>query len=362
MNRRKFLAAAIAAPVAGRLALLSSPSFAAEASPVPEAVSPGWRNFEVTTRITLPDAAGPAQLWVPLAQTAGGYQAALDLRWDGTGQTERVFDARYGAPMLRTTWQPDDRATRRLELMQTVATRDRAALPLLPLTEAERQFWTAPTASVPLDGIVRETAERIMSGKTTPRVRLRALYDWVVDNTRRNPDTPGCGQGDIGTMLQLGQLGGKCADINGLMVGLARAAGFPARDVYGIRVADSHLFPALGRSGDVSRAQHCRAEVFLDDEGWFPVDPADVRKVVLESKLALGSPEVQALRDRLFGSWEMNWIGYNSATDVELPGAGSRKTDFAFLMYPCAFTSAGECPCLDPGRFRYEISSREMPV
>ena len=182
----------------------------------------------------------------------------------------------------------------------------------------------------------------------------------MVDHTHRDPDTPGCGAGDFQANLLSGTLGGKCADINGLMVGLARAAGFPARDVYGVRVADSKLYPCLGRSGDVSKAQHCRAEVFLDEEGWFPVDPADVRKVALEEKLALGSPDGVALRERLFGSWEMNWIGYNSATDINLSDKlASAKPAFSFLMYPQAITSAGLAPCLDPARFQYEITSRE---
>jgi hypothetical protein len=81
---------------------------------------------------------------------------------------------------------------------------------------------------------------------------------------------------------------GKCADLNALYVGLARAAGLPARDVYGVRVADSKFgYKSLGKSGDISKAQHCRAEVWLADFGWLPVDPADVRKVVLEEKPGL---------------------------------------------------------------------------
>jgi transglutaminase-like putative cysteine protease len=90
-----------------------------------------------------------------------------------------------------------------------------------------------------------QRVERIVDGRTDPRERLRAIYDWVVDTTWRNPDTPGCGLGDIKAMLESGNFGGKCVDINGLMVGLARAAGIPARDVYGIRVADSRLYPSL---------------------------------------------------------------------------------------------------------------------
>ena len=189
---------------------------------------------------------------------------------------------------------------------------------------------------------------------------MRTIYDWVIDHTHRDPDVPGCGIGNIRQSLASGKLGGKCADINGLMVGLARAVGFPAREVYGIRVADSSLYPCLGRSGDITKAQHCRAEVDLEKEGWFPLDPADVRKAVLEQKLPLDSPEIRALRDRLFGYWEMNWIGYNSATDIELPGAGSPKPDFAFLMYPHAVTEKGPLPCLDPAHFQYKITSREL--
>ena len=42
-------------------------------------------------------------------------------------------------------------------------------------------------------------------------------------------------------MPETGYLGGECADLNALYVGLARAAGLPARDVYCIRVAKSGL-------------------------------------------------------------------------------------------------------------------------
>ena len=121
-------------------------------------------------------------------------------------------------------------------------------------------------------------------------------------------------------------------------------------------------FPSIGKSGDISKAQHCRAEVFLEDAGWFPVDPADVRKVVLEQKLPLQHPDVIALRDHLFGNWEMNWIGYNSATDIELPGAERERSNFAFLMYPCAITATSQPDALDPAAFNYQITSREILV
>ena len=385
MHRRHLMAAVMAAPAFA----LARPARADANEPAP--ATDGWRQFEVTTRVTLPDAPGAAQLWLPLAQTAAGYQSAGALSWT-TGQdndtVRRVHDDRYGAQMLRVDFDPATPATsgstenpgtaaapgneasatpkpeaaRTIVAVQQVATRTRDALPFAPLTVAERRFWTEPTPNAPIDGLVRETAIRITAGQSGDRAKLRALYDWVVDTTYRRAETPGCGTGDYASMLQSGAFGGKCADINGLLVGLARSVGLPARDVYGIRVATSQLAPSLGKAGTVSKAQHCRAEVFLDDEGWFPVDPADVRKVILEQKLAADDKLVRALRERLFGHWEMNWIGYNSATDIELPDSGSRRPNFAFLMYPCAFTSAGQPDCLDPARFQYEITSREIPA
>jgi transglutaminase-like putative cysteine protease len=162
-------------------------------------------------------------------------------------------------------------------------------------------------------------------------------------------------------MLETKNLGGKCADLNALFVGFARAVGLPARDVYGIRVADSADFKSLGKSGDITRAQHCRAEFYLAGHGWVPVDPADVRKVVLEEKpggLPLTDPQVQKARGKLFGAWEMNWLAYNYAHDVKLPG--SAGAPIAFLMYPQAETGGHRRDALDPDQFRYTIKSREI--
>jgi transglutaminase-like putative cysteine protease len=159
-------------------------------------------------------------------------------------------------------------------------------------------------------------------------------------------------------MLETGYLGGKCADISSLMVGLCRAVGIPAREIYGVRVADSRHFKSLGRSGDITKAQHCRAEVYLEPQGWVPVDPADVRKVVLEENIPVDSDKVKALRERLFGNWEMNWVGFNYARDFTLPG--QQEGPIGFLMYPYAETTHGRKDSLDPDTFSYRITSQEI--
>ena len=121
-------------------------------------------------------------------------------------------------------------------------------------------------------------------------------------------------------------------------------------------------YKSLGTASEnVTKAQHCRAEVHLAGYGWVPVDPADVRKVVLEEppgNRPLDDDMVKKARARLFGSWEMNWIAYNFAHDVALPGSSGAPV--GFLMYPQAETAEGRLDCLDPDNFRYEIISKEI--
>jgi len=228
---------------------------------------------------------------------------------------------------------------------------------------AELQYFLQPSKFVPTDGIVKETAIKITSGAKTDVEKAHAIYEWIIDNTFRDPKVRGCGRGDIRSMLESRDMGGKCADLNALYVGLARAVGLPARDLYGVRVGRSELgYKSLGpASENVTKAQHCRAEVYLTRYGWVPVDPADVRKVVLEEppgNRSLTDDIVEKARVRLFGSWEMNWMAYNFSHDVALPG--SSDAPVGFLMYPQAETGDGRLDSLEPDDFKYEITAQEI--
>jgi transglutaminase-like putative cysteine protease len=230
------------------------------------------------------------------------------------------------------------------------------------VSRSELEYYLQPSKYVPTDGIVKETAEKATKGATNDLDKARAIYDWVVENTFRDPKIRGCGRGDVRFMLESGDLGGKCADLNALYVGLARAAGLPARHIYGLRIAKSEFgYKSLGVATDkATKGQHCRAEVYLREFGWVPVDPADVRKVVLEEppgNLKLSDEMVAKARTRLFGSWEMNWMGYNYAHDVVLPGSSGQP--LVYFMYPQAETSEGRIDPFDPDNFKYEITVKE---
>ena len=363
MRRREFLQAGTML-AAG--AVLPRGAFAS----VPFAPKPDvWRTFQITTRVELAKSPAKAQAWLPLpAVNEPAWMKPLGNEWNTNAKSAvQKQDPQYGAQMLHVEWGDGEPAPV-AEVVSRFATRDRAVDLTKPdaamtLSDAELKLYTAATELMPMDGVVKATADKITAGATTDLDKAQRIYEWIVDNTFRNPKTRGCGVGDIKSMLVTGDLSGKCADLNALYVGLARAAGLPARDVYGIRVAPSKFgYKSLGVGSEViSKAQHCRAEVFLKGFGWVPVDPADVRKVVLEEppgKLALNDPKVLAARRTLFGAWETNWLAYNFAHDVALPGSSGPK--IGFFMYPQGEVGGERLDSLEPDAFKYTITAKEL--
>lgn len=363
IDRRRFLHSGAAA-----LAALPAKALAGELfAPATGA----WRNFEIVTRLEIPNPAVVSQAWVPLpAFSENDWFKPKGSRWTTNAPHARVErDPKYGAQMLHVVFEKDE-ATSIVEVTSQYSARDRAAdlsrpNGAKPLSSAERKFYTHGTALIPVDGIVKAKSDEIVGSAKSEEAKARAIYEWVVENTFRNPATRGCGMGDIVAMLKSGDLGGKCADINALYVGLARAAGLPARDIYGLRAAPSKFgYKSLGPTTElVTKAQHCRAEVYLSGFGWVPADPADVRKVMLEEppgKLPIDDAKVAAARKALFGAWEGNWLAYNSAHDLALPGSSGGR--LGFLMYPQAEISNARLDCLDPDSFRYTIKARELAI
>lgn len=388
MHRRQFLktAAAGVAVLPFASSLFVSPAFGQSVpAPLPSATAgEKWRTFEITTQVTVDFPKGVTRVWIPLPLGEDtDYQRTVSTTSSAPGAKIRTeIDARYKTGMLVVEWPEAAGTTPSLELVSRVETRNRHVdlkAPVAPVAlgvtgkapiekAADLTLWLQATELLPTDGIVQQKALEI-TGKLPKNsgsiVRARAIYDWVVENTFRDPKTRGCGIGDVKYMLETGNLGGKCADINAVFVALARSSGIPARDVYGIRTAASARgYKSIGKAGDITKGQHCRAEFYADGYGWIPVDPADVRKVMLEEEkggLPLTDPKVVAIREYLFGHWEMNWVAFNRGHDLALPGSalGAQATT-GFLMYPNGETADGRLDQLDPDNFKYRIVSREI--
>src|SRR5579871_5124217 len=208
LNRRDFLQAT------GALA-----AFAARA-----AGAPRERVFEITTRVEVLKPSGVTRVWLPhpLIGRQPFQQSINDKPGIGAGRLLRVarpldslhlvyaeFPA-YAKPVVSYTTRV---ATTGYSVDVSAPGKPRAV-------SSDLNYFLRPTKLLPTDGIVKETATRITKGAAADVDKARAIYEWICDNTFRNPKTRGCGIGDIRFMLESGDLGGKCADLNALYVGL----------------------------------------------------------------------------------------------------------------------------------------------
>jgi len=57
--------------------------------------------------------------------------------------------------------------------------------------------------------VVAETSAAIVQGTRGALEKARAIYEWVVENSCRDPKTHGCGVGDVRPMLEHRALGGQ---------------------------------------------------------------------------------------------------------------------------------------------------------
>lgn len=359
VTKREFLSGMAASLAAGKLAQ------AAHAMPAFDPRPDGWKRYEVTTTMKLATPDHLAQVWVPLPSLTTSWTKPLGNDWQGQGVTAREVDV-GGAKMLHAVWEKG--ATPAITVRSRFATQNRWVnwnAPHAPeqLPAATREEFLAPTAYIPVTGQIKTLSGQITKGITGDREKVAAIYNWVVCNTYRDGKVKGCGTGNVAAMLKLADFGGKCADLNGLFAGLVRSAGIPARDIYGVRVAPSAFgYHSLGaNSPNITKAQHCRSDVYLAEYGWVAMDPADVRKVMLEEVkggLPLSNPRVAAARQTLFGGWEGNWMPYNDVNDIVLPGGGGRRV--SFLMYPQAQVDGVWLDPLAPKTVEYQITAKPV--
>lgn len=366
-SRRKFLKNTAIALVGTALPAINFAQTAAVAersfSPVPGV----WRTFEVTTRVDIAKPQGVTRVWLPIPSVNSDWQKSLESNYSSNGTARMEDDEKYGAKMLYVEFAESE-AMPFIELTSRIQTQNRAQNWSQKLAVAEDattlKYWTQPTSLLPTDGIVRKTALEATKGASTDVQKAQMLYDWIVANTFREPMVRGCGEGDIKTMLETGNLGGKCADLNALFVGMCRSLGIPARDVYGIRMVPSAFgYRELGGNpASLKGAQHCRAEVYLTGYGWVGMDPADVAKVMRqETPEWIKSPQnplVAPVNKGLFGGWEGNWMAYNVAHDVVLPHSKGPK--LGFFMYPAGENAAGRFDPYAPDDFKYQITAKEI--
>ena len=320
-----------------------------------------WRNYELVSSLTINEMRGKLRVWLPLALYRDcSWQRSLGHTWQGNFSNAGIYrDPLSDMELFYADWQDAGSVKPQLQVVSQVARQDRH----FDITrrggggersEVLRRCLQA-TPLLPIDGLVRQTAERAIGRIKDPVAQGKAIYDWVIDNSIYDPQVPGIGRGDVEALLDSGRLSGKSADISLLFVALCRSVGIPARPVFGMRVDSSRVMASLGASGNLRDSQHCRAEFYTPGYGWIPVDPSDVRKSIHDERLTGSDSRLAVLRKLLFGVWEANWVALNSALDVRLPGADERT--LPFLILPQAVAASERFDSKDSRRISYTVSA-----
>jgi len=324
------------------LALASQAAFAAGAGTVTMTVSPNVLAGSKTAEVWLPYPFSNDTQDIAGVAVQGNYDSY---------QIQR--DPKSGANYLHAAWSRVD-------------AKDKPSLTLAFHVDSHfRKFESLKDSKEPIPADVKalslasddwtpseaytEQAAKIVKGKRTVLAKARAIYDWTVDNTFRDPAVQGCGVGIPGRTLGEMKGGGKCADISTVFVTLARAAGVPAREVFGLRMADP-------KTADITGDYHCWAEFYLPGTGWVPVDPADVRKMMLVKNLEAKSPEAERYREFFWGGDDLMRITLNTGSRGVVFNPPQKGGPVNYFMYPFGQVDGESLNYFDPKSFTYSVA------
>src|SRR6267154_256775 len=216
MNRRDFLKYT---SLASGCAIAPTMFQAAGAAPANTGKS-GWREIEHVTTVALDPARGQSKIWFPIpTHVRLDHQTPIANSCRGNYSRVGIFrEPVYGMESVYAEWSGlDAKVPMQLEVTSQVSVRDRVADLGKPNGQGDKMpddvaFYLKGTPSSPTDGIVLATATKIAGSRRAAVDKAHAVYDWILDNGVRDPNTQGCGTGDVVAMLETGNISGKCAD------------------------------------------------------------------------------------------------------------------------------------------------------
>ena len=314
-----------------------------------------WRPFELTMDVSSASHDGDATLWIPIPMDTP-WQQMTSITWSGGGKAGIRFDP---ASQLHVFVAEGGSSTPSVTLTMRVETRARQ----FDITKRGTFFHESEEE---LDRNVRETgyqgtadslsrlADTIVGRILDPLPRARAIYDWMLDQAL----TGSCKAFEVALPPRTLCAQPRSQDVAIAFVNICRAINIPARAVWGQTIGESRLSPKLGATGNVTQDQHVRAEFHTPGYGWIPVDPGDVIRLQQAEGLSATDGRLQALRKKLFGYWEMNWIGYQYGPGFSLPGGPD--TGLAGLSTPLATIGSPRAGHVSDTTVRYRIDARPL--
>lgn len=301
--------------------LLAFPLSAMREEPLKDTPAPS-RSFEFTYVVhvpALPAGSRVMRIWIPLPQSAAHqrissihvtspvrYRVAHDMQY---GDRFAYFD--FEAANARTPF--DIRLTfeaQRDAYKIALPAGDPATPPFFPPDVAR---FLLPDRLVPIDGMIGDLSREQTTGISDPLQKARKIYEYVIAHMHYDHDGTGWGHGDA--IFACTMHHGNCTDFHSLFIGMARAAGIPARFEIGFAI------PPGKHEGKIA-GYHCWAEFYIQGTGWVPVDASE----------AWQNP---ARHNYYFGALDADRVRFTRGRDLKLDPAPSGGP-VNYIVYPYA--------------------------
>jgi transglutaminase-like putative cysteine protease len=255
------------------------------------------------------------QAWIPLP-VEDDIQKVADLRASATlaGQEVLVQSTRDEASGNRFAYVVADDPRGELVLRWTATitrAEDRGQG-----TGAVQPRDLAANRLLPVTGRAAELAQRLgVDQAGDANARSRVIYDEVLKSMVYDKQAPGWGKGDFERACDVGK--GNCTDFHAKFLGIARAAGIPARFTMGI--------PITPEASGTAAGYHCWAH-FHNGTTWVPVDISEAQKVLEKD------PEKARW---FYGHLDADRVALTIGRDVDYAPRQQGETPL-FIVYPYA--------------------------
>ena len=173
--------------------------------------------------------------------------------------------------------------------------------------------YLLPDRLVPINGMIGELSNEQTAGISDPLQKARKLYEYVIAHMHYDHDGTGWGHGDA--IFACTAHHGNCTDFHSLFIGMARAAGIPARFDIGFAIPPGQHEAKLS-------GYHCWAEFYIQGVGWIPIDAAQ----------AWQNP---TKHDYFFGALDENRVRFTRGRDLTLAPAQVGEP-VNYIVYPYA--------------------------
>ena len=279
------------------------------------------------------------RVWIPIPQTDRDQTVApstLNYKAEKATETKYTYDS-SGNKALYVVWdentEPKDRTVtlsynisrREIVRPDNLAALEKGKVDTKEMAPYLRESKRSGSLT---SGIVKETADKIVKDAKAKTVyqKAHAIYEWVCENISRDKSnqTPGIGAGNAEYILNHPNEGGKCTDTNSVFVALCRAAGVPARGVYGLSLDELE-----GKPG--TYIQKCKPQYYLPGYGWAEADTSAVLKEIRGEEDTFRKDESMKsawddIKDRYWGKGSEQWIMLSTGDDIELSPRQSATT------------------------------------